>query len=88
MGGSDTDTSAFYSPKEGIDTIKNFTDSQGDIILVDSTGFDIGTGDYDCFRYDSSTGELFFKDTVFALLDPTVSGFDVATDLFISGGVL
>lgn len=88
-GGSGADKFAFYSPWEGVDTIKDFTWKEGDKIEVSAFGFGIGTTDFHRFSYDNGTGALFFDQTQFASLQANlnpsggVPGFDASLDIII-----
>jgi Ca2+-binding RTX toxin-like protein len=68
IGGAGADTFEFYSSLLGIDTIKDFSRSQGDKVQVSSSGFDIEKTEYNRFSYNNSTGALFFDQTQFAAL--------------------
>lgn len=81
-GHAGADTFVFYSPSEGIDTIRDFNRLDSDKIQVSASGFGIGQGQYDNFRYDSSTGALFFEETQLARLQPDL-GFVPSLDITI-----
>jgi Ca2+-binding RTX toxin-like protein len=81
-GRAGADTFVFYSPSDGIDTIRDFNRSDSDKIQVSASGFGIGQGQYDKFRYDSSTGALFFEETQLARLQPDL-GFVPSLDITI-----
>lgn len=81
-GGTGVDKFVFYSPSEGIDTITDFKWSEGDKIEVSAIGFGIVQDQYDRFRLDRSTGDLFFGETQFASLQLD-SGFIPSQDITI-----
>ncbi len=77
-GGPSADTFYYYNSSVGIDTITDFSSSEGDIIQVDNIGFGIGSNEYDALGYNNSTGALSVNGTVFAVLDPAVSDFNTS----------
>lgn len=82
VGGSGADKFVFNSPWEGVDTIEDFSYSQGDKIQIDAYGFGINPGDYHYFSFNSSDGSLSFNGTQFASLQPS-SGFVPSYDITI-----
>ena len=69
-GNDRADTFVFNSVTEGIDTITDFTQTQGDKILLTS---DFGATSVDQFSFDSATGALSFEGTQFAILEDVTS---------------
>ncbi|MBD2519505.1 calcium-binding protein [Nostoc sp. FACHB-973] len=65
-GGAGADTFVFNSLSEGIDTIKDYTFSQGDIIQISKIGF--GASSINDFSYNLSSGKLSFLNTEFAVI--------------------
>ena len=74
-GGAGADTFVFQSVSEGIDTITDFSMSQGDKIAIDKVGF--GATSIYQFNYDSTTGYLSFQGQHFATLSNKPSPFAV-----------
>ncbi len=82
-GGTEADIFFFGSPfEEGVDNITDFEPGI-DKIQVDSAEFDIGVTDFNRFNYNSSTGDLLFDQTQFAVLTPNLN-FDPSRDISIS----
>ena len=81
-GGAGADIFVINSLTQGIDTITDFTYSQGDKIQVSALGFGIEQGQFNKFTFDSSTGALFFEQTQFAALQPN-SGFNPSLNINI-----
>ncbi|WP_392532934.1 beta strand repeat-containing protein [Nostoc sp. C117] len=71
IGGSGKDTFFFSSVLDGLDTIKDYSFSQNDIIQLSKVGF--GASSINDFSYNASTGSLSFGNTQFAFLENTPS---------------
>ncbi|VEP18474.1 hypothetical protein H1P_80029 [Hyella patelloides LEGE 07179] len=76
-GGRGADTFTFESLEDGVDIIKDYSFSEGDRIQVSNSGF--GTGSGEQFSYDASSGDLFFGDEKFAVLENKPSFNSVAS---------
>jgi len=71
----------FFGSEEGVDTITDFQPGT-DKIQVDKFEFGIGATDFNRFSYNSSTGDLLFDQTRFAVLTPNLY-FDPSRDISI-----
>ncbi len=74
-GGIGADKFIFNSLKDGIDTIKDYRFSQGDVIEVSKVGF--GTTKSSDFFYDTSNGNLSFQGTQFAFVENLPSNLSI-----------
>ena len=81
-GGKGADTFAFKSLDGSIDTIRDFSIAEGDRIEVSRSGF--GASSSNDFRYDSSSGGLFFKNEQFAVLLDSPSFSDVRSGFVLT----
>lgn len=81
-GGGGADKFYFYELSGTIDTITSFNLGD-DEIQVSADGFGIDEDEYSAFSYDSGTGEVFYRNNVFVVLDSVESGFNIGTDLII-----
>ena len=60
MGGAVADIFVLNSPFDGIDSITDFNQEEGDKIQISASGFGIEENEYNRFIFDSSTNELRF----------------------------
>lgn len=81
-GGGGADKFYFYELSGTTDTITSFNLGD-DEIQVSADGFGTNEDEYSAFSYDSGTGEVFYGDKVFVVLDSVESGFNIGTDLII-----
>ncbi len=77
-GGAGADTFEIYSPREGIDTITDFSYQEGDKIRIDS--YEFGASSTSQFMYDYDTGALYYEQKQIASLQPGL-GFDPKYDI-------
>lgn len=80
-GGSGADTFVFYSPSEGLDTIKDFKIAEDDKIQIVTSGFGIEQGEYERFSISSGGYALSFGNTQIASFEQPVVGFVPSLDI-------
>ena len=81
-GGKGVDTFIFKSLDGSIDTIRDFSLAEGDRLEISRSGF--GASSKNDFRYDDSSGGLFFGNQQFAILANTPLSSDVRSGLVIT----
>jgi Ca2+-binding RTX toxin-like protein len=81
LGGLGADRFAFTSLSDGIDTILDFQQIQGDKITVSQVGF--GAISLAQFTYDNVSGSLSFLGNQFAVLANLPGAFSVASDVVL-----
>ena len=81
-GGKGADTFIFKSLDGSIDTIRDFSIAEGDRLEISRSGF--GASSSNDFRYDSSSGGLFFKNEQFAVLLDSPSFSDVRSGFVLT----
>jgi Ca2+-binding RTX toxin-like protein len=81
-GGAADDIFVFNFLAEGIDTIIDFDGFEGDIIQIDSSGFDVNSNELSRFSFNITTEGVFFDGVQFATLNNQV-GFSVDTSIVI-----
>ena len=78
-GEAGVDKFIFNDTFEGIDIITDFNSAESDKIVIYQLGF--GAASLSDFTYDSSTGELLFQASTFAIIQNNPAGFSVVDSI-------